>query len=213
MPDQAEIYRHEVRFGECFSSIAEDHGFTWKSLWDLPENGDLRKLRKDPNVLFPGDVVAIPALRQRHESCSTDKRHIFRRTGTPAKLVMRFVEDGEPLSSEDYILIVDGVARTGKLDGNGVLNVKIKPNARKVTLTIGEDDPMDIKLGSLDPVDTVSGVQGRLANLNFHPGPIDNIMGPATEAAIKAFQRRMHMKPTGEIDNSLQQRLKEEHGS
>ena len=35
---------------------------------------------------------------------------------------------------------------------------------------------------------TTRGVQARLRDLGFDPGPIDGIRGPRTEAAVRAFQ-------------------------
>lgn len=53
----------------------------------------------------------------------------------------------------------------------------------------GENRPDDVRL-----------VQTLLAARGFDPGPADGVMGPATIAAIKAFQRRFATWPDGRVD-------------
>ena len=74
--------QYNVQQGECLISIAEDSGFLWESLWNLPDNAALKDKRKDPFALYPGDVVTIPDPRPREESLAIDNRHIFRRKGS-----------------------------------------------------------------------------------------------------------------------------------
>ena len=51
---------HEVKQGECLSSIARRFGFRdWKKIYQHPMNADLRQKRPNPNVLHPGDRIFI----------------------------------------------------------------------------------------------------------------------------------------------------------
>ena len=43
-------------------------------------------------------------------------------------------------------------------------------------------------------------VQLTLKDSGFEPGPIDGILGPKTRDAIKRFQIKNELEPTGEID-------------
>ncbi|MEJ2692035.1 MAG: peptidoglycan-binding domain-containing protein [Candidatus Thiodiazotropha sp.] len=45
-----------------------------------------------------------------------------------------------------------------------------------------------IRLGELDPVNEVSGIQQRLSHLGYAPGEIDGLMGPKTRGAVILFQ-------------------------
>ena len=126
---------------------------------------------------------------------------------------MSFFEDGEPLAGEPYALTVDGNLRSGTLDEEGFLHESIPPNAKSAVLTTGDGEPIDIKLGTLDPATTVSGVQGRLANLAFNPGPIDGKLGPQTRRALRRFQEARGLKTTGEIDESTRAALVAAFGS
>ena len=67
-------------------------------------------------------------------------------------------------------------------------------------------------LAGLDPIDEVSGVQGRLYNLGFRPGPHDGILGPLTEAAIKKFQQQVGAKVDGIAGPETSDHLENEYG-
>ena len=85
-----------VAAGDCISSIAIAHGFDWDTVWNHPKNAELKNRRRDPNVLRPGDVVFVPERELRHEQGATQKRHIFRMKGVPARLRMRITNDLPP---------------------------------------------------------------------------------------------------------------------
>lgn len=92
---------YEVNAGECVSSIAFEHGFYWRTLWDHSSNAALKARRKDPNVLLAGDVVHIPDLTLQEESGATEARHRFQLKGVPAKLRIRLLEPCEPEAKQE----------------------------------------------------------------------------------------------------------------
>src|SRR5262249_17842677 len=97
-----------VQSGDCMESIAYEHGFLAKTLWNLPENAELRNHR-EPNVLLPGDRVTIPPIRLREEDRPTDQRHRFRLLGPPCQFRLRFLDDKQqPRSGVPYVLTIDG---------------------------------------------------------------------------------------------------------
>lgn len=55
-----------------------------------------------------------------------------------------------------------------------------------------------LRLGMTDGA--VRDLQSRLKERGFPPGAIDGIFGPATEAAVMAWQRSQHLPPTGAVD-------------
>ncbi len=85
-----------VETGDCISSIAFDHGFFWETIWNHPQNAELKSKRKDPNILQEGDVVHTPDLRLKRESRPTNQKHKFVRKGAPAKLRLRIMEEPKP---------------------------------------------------------------------------------------------------------------------
>jgi N-acetylmuramoyl-L-alanine amidase len=110
---------HEVAEGECFSSIAFENGFFWRTLWEHEKNAGLKAKTRSPFVLEPGSVVHVPELRPKEEACATGKRHRFRRKGVPEVLNILFAEGGEPLAGVPFVLVIDGKETRGKTDGEG----------------------------------------------------------------------------------------------
>jgi peptidoglycan hydrolase-like protein with peptidoglycan-binding domain len=68
-----------------------------------------------------------------------------------------------------------------------------------------------LKLRHLDPANTVTGIQQRLANLGYDPGPIDGILGPETRAALANFQLDYGLPRTGQPDEDTIKALRSVH--
>jgi hypothetical protein len=204
-----------VNAGDCISSIARASGHFWKKLWDLAANAELKRARGDPNILLEGDLVTVPPLEPREESCATEKTHKFVRKGEPAKLRLQIMlEDSTPRANSDYVLNIDGKLSSGKTDGEGKLEVWIPPDARKGTITFCDDNcAINLELGSLDPIDQISGIKGRLNNLGYNCGPADDDLNSATKAALKHFQKKNGLEPSGAVDDQTRTKLKQVHGS
>jgi N-acetylmuramoyl-L-alanine amidase len=198
-----------VRQGDCISNIAYRNGFHWQTVWNHPDNSDLRQQREDPNALLPGDVVHIPDLVPKQEPGATEQRQRFRLRGVPAKLKLRLLVNDEPRANEPYELCVDGRWQRGDTDGDGYLEVSIPPDARTGELTVGSGEMQDrypLRFGTVDPIDTDSGVAGRLQNLGYEQDDQD------LETMIRAFQRHEGLTDTGEADASTRNRLREVFG-
>lgn len=87
--------------GDCIDSVAMRHGFFPDTLWNHGANAGLKELRKDPNVLFPGDKLFIPDIQIREVDKANEQRHRFRRKGVPAKLHLRFLKPKDPPPPEE----------------------------------------------------------------------------------------------------------------
>jgi peptidoglycan hydrolase-like protein with peptidoglycan-binding domain len=55
--------------------------------------------------------------------------------------------------------------------------------------------------------DQTSGVQRRLKDLGFDPGPLDGSIGPRTARAIRAYQRSIGLVPDGKLTRELYDRI------
>jgi peptidoglycan hydrolase-like protein with peptidoglycan-binding domain len=62
------------------------------------------------------------------------------------------------------------------------------------------DRPAGVGLGPGDSGPAVAALQRRLAAAGFDPGPADGRFGPRTAAALRDFQRRHGLDPTGRTD-------------
>lgn len=203
---------HTVKQGDCFSSIAEENGFFWETLWNHPANEQLRELRKDPNILYPGDVVQIPDKRLKEMQEPTNNVYKYRLKNTPAKFKVRILRDAEPRKDEPYVLFIDDVEiKRGKIPSDGNIEIPILPLAKSGKLIIGEGENTEeysLNLGNLDPVDTITGVKARLNNIGFNCGKIDNQMNEETTEAIRDFQYYInHPNPNGSLDDQTREIL------
>ena len=208
---------YEVQEGDCMASIAAAHGFFWQTLWNLPENADLKAARKDPYVLLPGDQVYIPPKRIEWQPRPTDQRHQFVLKGVPEKVRLVFTDEfDQPLADLPYTLVIDRIHRfTGQTDANGAIEQPIAPDAQKGHIVIGkpgETREYPLGLGCLDPIDSITGLQARLQNLGFYDGPIDGRFTPQTQTAVMLFQDTYKLEATGKYDEATQAKLEDVYG-
>ncbi|HEY8091832.1 MAG TPA: peptidoglycan-binding domain-containing protein [Polyangiaceae bacterium] len=216
-----------IQQGDSAESIAYDAGLLTDTVWNDPANADLKKARKSPHVLLPGDSLYVPDIKQKSVSCATGKKHTFKRKEVPSKIQVRFVIEGKPWGGKAYTFTVDdGPPRQGSTDGDGVLKETVSPSADTAVVVFADPLPPDpddpppdpdapppppltytLQLRYLDPADAVTGVQARLANLGYWPGDIDGDVGPRTLAALAAFQKDNGLDPTGELDDATKAKL------
>src|SRR4051812_3687311 len=53
---------YTVKRGDTLTKIANRHGFrSWRALYDHPDNAGFKRLRPNPNLIYPGDVIQIPS--------------------------------------------------------------------------------------------------------------------------------------------------------
>jgi hypothetical protein len=201
--------QYTVEQGDCLSSIADAYGFLWSTIWNDGENAQLKEERKDPNALLPGDVVVIPDKQLGEESRSAGARYKFKVKGAKAKVKIRVMKGGKARANEPYKLLVDGNWYTGKLDKDGYLKQTIPPGATGGVLKVGSGKQIDefpIQLGTVDPLSTESGAAGRLRTLGYQFN--DGNM----YYALKAFQKKVGLEETGELDDDTRNMLQERFG-
>ena len=199
---------YQVKQGDCIFSIAFEHGFFADTIWNHPNNTELKTEREDPNVLLPGDSVFVPDKRLKEVSEPTNQVHKFRCKNTPKVFRIQIVRLGIPVKDMDYTLDIDGVEKKGKTDGEGWIKPEsIKPNAKVAKLSLADGSKYEFNLGHLDPIDEVSGIQGRLYGLSYYDGAINGKFDDKTKKALEVFQRSNKLEVTGEADEQTKNLL------
>jgi hypothetical protein len=170
---------------------------------------------RSPNVLGTGDKVWLPddkAISPLQLKLSTGSFHrvVIKRTTRSFRLKLA-QPDRTPIANAPFVLTVGGQPYRGTTDGDGMLEVQLPLDAYEGEISVG-DRKRSIQVGGLEPLHLLRGVQGRLLNLGYSPGPIDGVMGYRTVAAIKAFQADHGLKVDGVVGDETRARLKSAYG-
>ena len=132
---------------------------------------DLKNLRKNPNVLFPGDEVYIPDKEERIESGATEQKHRFvvQKKTLKLRLVLEDIYE-KPIAGAASVLLssVREILPNSRPTATENSRQEIPLDAKEATLVIrGDQTPFSdiqfpVKIGHLDPVEEVSGQVARL---------------------------------------------------
>lgn len=187
---------HTVNQGDCIASLAYAAGLNWKLVWNHPNNANLRATRKDPNILYVGDLVYIPDPRLHEESCATDQNHKFALKGLRAKLRIQFLmldpndqpdesdastdpsryenpdfkpqsKPEKPRANVPYRALIDGKLTKGQTDGNGFVEIPISPTAQSGRIKLNPGTPAEeVFILKLGELDPFDEVEGAKKRLN-----------------------------------------------
>jgi len=180
---------HNVQQGDYVPALAEKYGFRdSKTIWDHPSNAALKAKRKNPNILFPGDVVVIPDKNPKVESIATTRAHYFRIKTEVLKLKLRLLDiHRTPRVNVACELEVDGAGSSETTDGEGKLTKPIARSAKAGKLTT-PDLEAALLIGHLDPLEEQSGQIGRLNNLGYDAGDPQEFDAMRFRSAVEEFQ-------------------------
>ena len=213
---------HTVVQGEHVAGIAARYGFSdYRTIWDHPNNAPLKDRRQNPNVLFPGDSLFIPDRETAEYQRPTDKRHRFVRRQTALRLRVILQDEYERLiANARCLLVVDNESRQVTSGADGKIEQEIPFSASHCVLIIQDASQtphsgisIPIRIGHLDPVDEVSGQQGRLRGLGYFTGEIDGKPGPDFRMAVEEFQCEHDLAVDGICGKATQAKLKQVFGS
>ena len=218
---------HTVRQGEHISRLAKENGLaSYLTIWNHPENCELKAKRKNPNVLYPGDEIFIPDMDPSPRDANTDKTHSYQLNGKPLHLRI-IVQDqtGKPLPNQQALLLIDGKFKTVQSGGDGLIDEPIPATIEQATLTFqGQEpafqEPVELRVGYLDPIDTESGWVARLNNLGYRAGSVDAAEDgqedpeaqKMRQSAVEEFQCDNNLDVDGICGPNTQAKLKEIYG-
>jgi len=205
---------HRVQQGESLISIAAQYGFRASALRDASENATLKRQRTDLNALLPGDELVIPDARTKELPAVAGQVNTFVRHGVPAVFRMRVLNSlGKPRRHQTYRLVVGGQTMRGITNERGALAERVPADATYGDLIIGPDSfQLRLQFGHLDPIETLSGVRGRLRNLGFDCGQEQGEdLGERTKAALRQFQKRHGLPEIGQPTDVTRKAIAEMH--
>ena len=204
---------HQITAGETLLGLASEHGLgSWEDIVNAPENAAIKDTLTDPGIVKTGANIFIPNKVMKQQPGATDAKHTFS-TKVPTAWLRLGVKDagGTALGGSKFELNVGGKTITGALDASGVLEQAVPIRTTSATLKVWKADSSfevwDLRIGYMDPITELTGIQARLSNLGFFSGSIDGVLNGDTTAAIKAFQERVGVEPTGAVDDALRQKL------
>ncbi|XXY48272.1 peptidoglycan-binding domain-containing protein [Sorangium sp. So ce269] len=207
------LRKHVIRQGEHLASIAARYGFANDdAIWQHPDNAELKRKRRSPYVLAPGDTLAIPDAEAKEVDASTGRMNRFVLKRTWLQLAVRLLDwRDQPLQGARCELAVDGISEEVTTDADGIVRKPIPRDARRATLTYGGVG-YDLAIGHLDPVEAPAGLAARLSALGYwmgDPGDVDEDM---LRFAIELFQYDHGLTVDGERTPSLETAVEDAHG-
>jgi N-acetylmuramoyl-L-alanine amidase len=208
-----------VEQGDHLPGIAHEHGFSdWRTIWDDPNNAELRRQRTDAGVLAPGDRLYIPDKKpsagEKAPSGSTARFRVKRSLPRLRLIVRGF--GGKPLASTECKVTVSGASTTAHTGADGLIEIDLAPDATEATLE-ANGQSWTLKIGHLDPPDTDTGLWARLRNLGYliDEETLEQASQPEAGAlafAIELFQRDHQLTVDGSDVQLVKDKLREIYG-
>lgn len=129
---------HVIQAGESLARIANQHGLTWQTVWNAPENNELRQLRGGPNILEAADQLTIPELTKKVVTLATGKRHrlVIKTQKSPIRLRLS-TPAGEPRAGLSFEVHADGrVLASGETDDDGICAARVPIRLSRVEFSL-----------------------------------------------------------------------------
>jgi len=207
--------------GDHLAALADEAGFAdWHTVWDAPENAELRDRRKEPGLLLAGDRVFVPDKQAgegvKVKSGTTAKFRVKVSLARLRVVVCGF--DGKPFAGAACTVTLDGAQVQVTTGADGVIELALPPGAREATLETNGAS-WTLKIGHLDPVEADAGLWARLRNLGYlidddsADTEPDGAPDPELLAfALELFQRDHGLPIDGSDAASVIAKLKDAYG-
>ena len=181
---------HKVVQGECLISIAQKFGLAnWQTIYNAPENKEMKELRKNPNMICPDDIWFIPELKGTKQEADLNKKTTFILKKPKGYFSIYLVDrKSNPLADIPYDLffyksesvktVEPLLERIGeKSDSDGYVEHKLPKGAKFAVLEYAPYPSrpsfkmkMGLKVGDLDDISTEIGMRSRLNHFGYYSG-------------------------------------------
>jgi peptidoglycan hydrolase-like protein with peptidoglycan-binding domain len=171
-------------------------------------------MRRTVVVLLSSLALLLPtAVMAANQAVAVDTKVLtsakVERNGKHVGTVQRvMVDPSSGRISHLDILMTEGQQRVIAVPWSGVRLFQDNGGNMTVSLTsraAGEASPSASPPTSastpLKPANDVAAAQQRLKDRGYYSGPIDGVIGPDTEAAVRAYQRNQRLSVTGKLDS------------
>ncbi|MBL9025498.1 MAG: peptidoglycan-binding protein [Myxococcales bacterium] len=209
-----------IRQGDYLTKLAHTMGFDPDTIWNHAKNEQIRKKRPNKDLLHPGDILWVPDEAEHRRlliRAGSDNRYVARVPGV--YVAVKVTIGGEPLVKEPFRILGLGEPIEGETDDKGYIRAGVPVHVREIEVYLPSlDRTLRLRVGDLDPVDTVSGIKKRLMHLGYYQPTrvgVENAAadGDALVSALKTFQSDRGLTPNGKLDESTAKALTGDHGS
>jgi len=208
-----------IRQGDYLAKLAQRFGFDAEVVWNDQRNSELRRQRESPDVLCPGDVLALPEGEDIVLPLAREAGNLFVATVEEITLTLHFRVGAAPIADEPYEVRGPGEPAKARTDGEGRLILVVPAHAEELEIYFpARHSIVPLRIGHLDPPETISGARGRLVNLGYYGYAYadEHRDDPeAFERALRAFQEdhasSFELRPTGKLDGPTIKALKAVH--
>jgi hypothetical protein len=209
-----------VKQGDYLAKLAFLHGFDAEAVWNDAKNEDLRTRRRDPDVLFPGDIIYIPVRTPSTQDVTARSSNDYEAEIPMTEVSLVFEgSDGKAIASEPcevrgLVGASDAPPQKMATDGSGTLKLEVPVTTRELEVAFPAHNVIfHVGIGDLDPDDELPGVRKRLRNLGFlslDPNYADD--DDMLPGALSAFQGQHGLPQTGQLDEATRKLLLDKHG-
>jgi hypothetical protein len=190
-----------IKQGDHLALLAYKFGFDANKVWNDPKNADLRKLRPDPNILWPTDILYIPDqnVPPVMHTLTTGATNTFVADPPTVTVSLRFLDDD--LASQAFTVqeLPNLAGLTTDAEGRATFPAPVTlATATLAFETAGRI--VSAQLGGLDPIDTLSGVFQRLKHLGYIG--LDEVFDATNLEVLRTALRALKAAQAGPPDSS-----------
>jgi N-acetylmuramoyl-L-alanine amidase len=136
---------YRVQEGDTLPGIALDAGFySWETLYNHPQNANLRAQRPNPGELFASDQLYIPDKQPKTVELQSfpladnpqRKYRLVRKNVRAYVSLYLHNDEDEPYANKKYQLQVDGQLYAGATGADGLLRESIPPQSQSCVITL-----------------------------------------------------------------------------
>jgi LysM repeat protein len=164
-----DLQPYVIKQGDYLAALAYQLGFDADTVWNDPANADLVKLRQNPNILFPSDILYIPEQVDKDpaaQSLKSGTTNTFVTNRPTVKITVQFADAAFaslPFTVQELPNLTG--LRTGA-DGTATFSVPVSLAMATVVFS-SRTATFACQIGNVDPLGTLSGTFQRLQNLGY----------------------------------------------